>query len=162
MRKVLSENLSAHVIQSDADLSHPPEALPTMLKLLKTHPVVIGSRYVNGGGAQNWDFFRRCLSFGGNLYARILTGVPVKDMTAGFVGYQASVLREIDLDAITSEGYAFLMELKFTLHRRGVPFYEFPIVFMEREHGKSKFSRKIMLEGMRFPLKAMWRRIQVQ
>ena len=159
MRKVLAENLSPHVIQSDADLSHPPEALPLMLKLLETHPVVIGSRYVEGGGAQNWDFGRRCLSYGGNLYARTLSGVPVRDMTAGFVGYQASVLKSLDLESITSEGYAFLMELKFTLHRRGVPFYEFPIVFMEREHGKSKFSRKIMLEGLRFPLKAMWRRI---
>jgi len=158
MRKVLRENLSDHVIQSDADLSHPPEALPMMLKLLKTHPVVIGSRYVPGGGAKNWDFRRRCLSFGGNLYARTMTGVPIKDMTAGFVGYQASVLKDIDLDSITSEGYAFLMELKFTLHRRGVPFYEFPIVFMEREHGVSKFNRQIMLEGIRFPLKAMRRR----
>ena len=159
MRKVLSENLSDHLIQSDADLSHPPEALPTMLKLLETHPVVIGSRYVEGGGSQNWDLRRRALSYGGNLYARALTGVPVHDMTAGFVGYQASVLKSIDLDSITSNGYAFLMELKFTLHRRGVPFREFPIVFTEREQGKSKFSKRIMLEGLRFPLKAMWRRI---
>lgn len=159
MRKVLQEGLSDHVIQSDADLSHPPEALPTMIKLLKNHPVVIGSRYVAGGGAKNWDFRRRCLSFGGNLYARTLTGVPLKDMTAGFVGYQASILKQIDLDAITSEGYAFLMELKFTLHRRGIPFFEFPIIFMERERGKSKFSRRIMIEGMKFPLKALRRRI---
>jgi len=160
MRKVLAENLSDHLIQSDADLSHPPEALPLMLKLLETHPVVIGSRYVKGGGSQNWDFRRKALSYGGNLYARALTGVPVHDMTAGFVGYQASVLKDIDLESITSDGYAFLMELKFTLHRRGVPFHEFPIVFMEREQGKSKFSKRIMLEGLRFPLKAMWRRVK--
>lgn len=159
MRKVLNEGLSDHVIQSDADLSHPPEALPLMLKLLKTHPVVIGSRYVPGGGAKNWDFRRRCLSYGGNLYARMLTGVPARDMTAGFVGYQTSVLKELDLDSITSEGYAFLMELKFTLHRRGVRFHEFPIVFVEREHGESKFNRSIMLEGIKFPLKAFRRRI---
>ena len=160
MRKVLAENLSDHLIQSDADLSHPPEALPLMLKLLETHPVVIGSRYVKDGGSQNWDFRRKALSYGGNLYARALTGVPVHDMTAGFVGYQASVLKDIDLESITSDGYAFLMELKFTLHRRGVPFHEFPIVFMEREQGKSKFSKRIMLEGLRFPLKAMWRRVK--
>lgn len=159
MRKVLAENLSDHLIQSDADLSHPPEALPLMLKLLETHPVVIGSRYIRDGGSQNWDFRRKALSYGGNLYARALTGVPVHDMTAGFVGYRASVLKGIDLESITSDGYAFLMELKFTLHRRGVPFHEFPIVFMEREQGKSKFSKRIMLEGLRFPLKAMWRRI---
>jgi dolichol-phosphate mannosyltransferase len=80
-------------------------------------------------------------------------------MTAGFVGYQTSVLKELDLDSITSEGYAFLMELKFTLHRRGVRFHEFPIVFVEREHGESKFNRSIMLEGIKFPLKALRRRI---
>jgi dolichol-phosphate mannosyltransferase len=159
MRKVVSEKLSDHVIQSDADLSHPPEALPLMLKLLETHPVVIGSRYVEGGGSRDWDFRRRALSYSGNLYARALTGVPVHDMTAGFVGYRASVLGSLDLDSFTSNGYAFLMELKFALHRRGVPFCEFPIVFTEREQGKSKFSRRIMVEGLGFPLRAMWRRI---
>jgi len=158
IQKILRERLAGYIIQSDADLSHPPEALPRMIELLHTHPVVIGSRYVAGGGSRNWDFRRRSLSFGGNLYARIFTGVPVHDMTAGFVGYQADVLRQLDLGAIHSEGYAFLMEMKFNLHRRGVPFHEFPIVFVERESGKSKFSRKIMLEGMKFPLKAMLRR----
>ncbi len=72
-------------------------------------------------------------------------------MTAGFVGYQTDVLRKINLDAIRSEGYAFLMEMKFNLHRSGASFCEFPIVFYEREAGKSKFSRKILYEGMRFP-----------
>jgi len=160
IRKVLSENLAGYVIQADADLSHPPEQLPTMIGLLQTHPVVIGSRYVRGGGSRNWDFRRRCLSFGGNLYARLLTGVPVHDMTAGFVGYQAGVLRRIDLDAINSEGYAFLMEMKFNLHRRGVRFTEFPIVFVERENGRSKFSKAIMMEGVKFPLRTLGRRIR--
>ena len=160
IRKVLSENLADYVIQSDADLSHPPEQLPTMIRLLQTHPVVIGSRYVHGGGSRNWDFRRRCLSFGGNLYARLLTGVPVHDMTAGFVGYQAGILRRIDLDAIHSEGYAFLMEMKFNLHRLGVGFMEFPIVFVERESGRSKFSKAIMLEGVKFPLRTLGRRIR--
>jgi dolichol-phosphate mannosyltransferase len=130
-----------------------------MLKLLKTYPVVIGSRYVKGGGARNWDLGRRVLSSCGNRYARLLTGVPVHDMTAGFVGYHASVLRNIDLDSISSEGYAFLMEMKFLLHRSGVKFYEFPIIFTDREAGKSKFSRRIMLEGVKFPLRALRRRI---
>jgi dolichol-phosphate mannosyltransferase len=159
MKKILMEKLADYVIQSDADLSHPPEALPRMIELLRTHPVVIGSRYVAGGGSRNWDFRRRCLSFGGNLYARILTGVPVHDMTAGFVGYQSDVLRRIDLDAIRSEGYAFLMEMKFNLHRLGVPFFEVPIIFTERESGKSKFNRRIMWEGVGFPLKTLARRI---
>lgn len=159
MAKVLQENLADYVIQSDADLSHPPELLPRMIELLKTNPVVIGSRYVSGGGAENWDIRRRCLSFGANLYARLFTGVPVHDMTAGFVGYQTEVLRKIDLGAIRSEGYAFLMEMKFNLHRRGATFCEFPIVFQEREAGHSKFSRKILYEGMRFPLRALRKRL---
>jgi len=159
MKKILRENLAEYVIQSDADLSHPPELLPTMIELLKTNPVVIGSRYTAGGGAQGWDFRRRALSFGANYYARLFTGVPVRDMTAGFVGYRTEVLRRIDLDSIRSEGYAFLMEMKFNLHRSGTTFREFPIVFCEREAGHSKFNRKILYEGMRFPLRAMGKRL---
>ena len=161
MRKILKEDLAPYVIQFDADLSHPPELLPRMIDALRTWTVVIGSRYVAGGGSQNWDLRRKCLSYGANLYARLLTGVPVHDMTSGFVGYQAAILREIDLVQIRSEGYAFLMEMKFNLHRRGATFHEFPIVFAERESGKSKFSRKIMLEGVRFPLKAMRMRMRL-
>ena len=93
------------------------------------------------------------------MYARLLTGVPVHDMTAGFVGYQAAILRKIDLSQIRSEGYAFLMEMKFNLSRRGATFHELPIIFVERESGKSKFSRKIMFEGVRFPVKAMMLRV---
>ncbi|MBZ5608448.1 MAG: polyprenol monophosphomannose synthase [Acidobacteriia bacterium] len=159
MQEIVSKNLADHVIQFDADLSHPPELLPTMVALLREYPVVVGSRYVSGGGTQNWSVRRRWLSSGANLYARLLTGVPVHDMTAGFVGYQTSVLRELDLQVFRSEGYAFLMEMKFNLHQRAVSFCEFPIVFWERAGGNSKFSRKIMLEGARFPLKAFWSRV---
>jgi hypothetical protein len=150
------------VIQFDADLSHPPELLPKIIDALQTWPVVIGSRYVAGGGSQNWDLRRKCLSYGANVYARLLTGVPVHDMTAGFVGYQAAILRKIDLAQIRSEGYAFLMEMKFNLNRRGATFHELPIIFTERESGKSKFSRKIMLEGVRFPVKAVMMRVLSQ
>jgi len=159
IQKVLDENLADQVIQFDADLSHPPEKLPVMLELLKTHDVVVGSRYTAGGGSQNWDWMRKTLSYGANFYARTLTGLPLRDCTAGFVGYRASALRRIDLSQIHSEGYAFLMEMKLALHRAGARFCEFPIVFVEREQGKSKFSRKIMLEGMRFPLKALGLRL---
>ena len=159
MKLVLRDNLAEYVIQSDADLSHPPELLPRMIELLKTNPVVIGSRYVAGGGASNWNLFRRCLSYGANLYARLLTGVPVHDMTAGFVGYQTETLRLIDLDGIRSEGYSFLMEMKFTLYRHGTRFCEFPIVFFDRNAGKSKFGRDILLEGIGFPVKALAQRL---
>ncbi len=159
MQEILRDGLDDHIIQFDADLSHPPEMLPRLLEMLGEYDVAIGSRYVTGGGSQKWDFRRRTLSFGANLYARAFTGVPVHDMTAGFVGYRAQILRKLDLASIRSEGYAFLMEMKFNLHRQGARFGEFPIVFCEREAGKSKFSRKIMLEGVKFPLKALGRRI---
>jgi len=159
MQRILGEKLDDHLIQFDADLSHPPEKLPRLLEMLDTCDVAIGSRYIPGGGSQNWDFRRRLLSFSANLYARTLTGVPVHDMTAGFVGYRADIVRKLDLDSIRSEGYAFLMEMKFNLHRAGARFGEFPIVFCEREAGKSKFSKKIMLEGVKFPLRAFGRRI---
>jgi dolichol-phosphate mannosyltransferase len=159
MKRILRDNMAPHIIQFDADLSHPPEMLPLMIDLLNEWPVVIGSRYVEGGGSRNWDFRRKCLSHGANLYARILTGVPVNDLTAGFVGYRADILRRVDLDQIRSEGYAFLMEMKLTLHRLGATFREFPIVFVEREAGKSKLSRKIILEGIRFPMRVMGQRL---
>jgi dolichol-phosphate mannosyltransferase len=158
MKKVLNERLDDHLIQCDADLSHPPEDLPRMFELLATHDVVIGSRYVPGGGSRQWGRLRKTLSFAANLYARTLTGVPVHDMTAGFVGYRAEVLRQIDLDGIRSTGYAFLMELKVKLHRRGARFAEFPIVFGAREAGKSKFGPRILMEGAKFPMQAFLRR----
>lgn len=159
IRKILNDNLADYMIQMDADLSHPPESLPTMIEMLRTHPVVIGSRYISGGGASGWDARRHFLSFGANLYARTLTGIPAHDLTAGFVGYQAAAMRKIDLDAIRTEGYAFQMEMKFALHRAGVPFAEFPITFFERNAGKSKFTSRILIEGIGFPLKALGRRI---
>jgi dolichol-phosphate mannosyltransferase len=159
MKKILQENVDDYMIQMDADLSHPPESLPRMIELLKTNPVVIGSRYVSGGGANGWDFRRHALSFGANIYARILTGIPAHDLTAGFVGYQANALRQLNLEGIKSEGYAFQMEMKFNLHRAGIRFCEFPIIFLERRSGKSKFTRKILLEGIRFPLGVMEKRI---
>jgi len=158
MKRILRDNMASHIIQFDADLSHPPEMLPLMIELLQKWPVVIGSRYVKGGGSRNWDFRRILLSRYANMYARILTGVPVNDVTAGFVGYRADVLRKVDLDHIRSEGYAFLMEMKLTLHRLGTTFFEFPIVFVEREAGQSKLNRKIVIEGMKFPMRALVQR----
>lgn len=159
MKKILNERLADYMIQMDADLSHPPESLPRMIQMVQENPVVIGSRYISGGGASGWDARRHFLSFGANLYARTLTGIPAHDLTAGFVGYRADALRQIDLDAIHTEGYAFQMEMKFALHRKKIPFAEFPITFYERNAGKSKFTTKILFEGIRFPLKAFGRRI---
>ena len=159
MKLALQENLAEFVILADGDLSHPPEVLPRMIALLHEHDVVIGSRYIRDGGVKDWDFFRRNLSYGANLYARLLTGVPVCDLTAGFVGYRARALRAINLDAIASEGYAFQMEMKVTLHRQGLDFCEFPIVFAGRNSGSSKFTSKILFEGVRYPLTVMAQRL---
>lgn len=159
MKLVLQENAAEFVILADGDLSHPPEVLPRMIALLRDHDVVIGSRYTQGGGVRDWDFLRRNLSYGANLYARLLTGVPVSDMTAGFVGYRTRALRAINLDAIASEGYAFQIEMKVTLHRQGVQFCEFPIIFAGRNSGKSKFNFKILAEGVRYPMTVVLRRI---
>jgi len=160
MKMVLNENLDDHLIQFDADLSHAPEVLPKILELLKQYDVVVGSRYIPGGGSTNWALRRKMLSFGANLYARALTGIPAHDLTTGLVGYRADILRRIDLDRITSNGYAFLMEMKFNLHRCGARFAEVPIIFAEREAGVSKFNRQVMLEGVQFPVKAMFKRIR--
>lgn len=155
MKEIVGSNRADYVITMDADLSHPPERLPVMLDLLKSNPVVIGSRYVSGGGTHGWGARRHWLSAGANLYARLLTGIPIHDLTAGFVGYQKDALRSINLDKIRSQGYAFQMEIKFNLYRAGNRLCEFPIVFSERFSGKSKFTGKILAEGMAFPVKAL-------
>ena len=159
MKQVLLGNLAPYLILMDADLSHPPESLPRMIELLETSPVVIGSRYIKGGAAEGWAFHRHFLSFGANLYARLLTGVPAHDLTAGFVGYQAEILRRLDIDRIRSQGYAFQIEMKFNLHRMGASLCEFPITFSERRSGKSKFTREILFEGIAFPIRALGKRI---
>jgi dolichol-phosphate mannosyltransferase len=159
MKRIIRDDMAPHIITFDADLSHPPEMLPVMIELLKQWPVVIGSRYIEGGGSRNWDLRRRLLSRYANVYARILTGVPANDLTAGFVGYRTDELRRVDLDQIRSEGYAFQLEMKLTLHRLGAKIREFPIVFLEREAGKSKLSRKIIIEGITFPIRALGQRL---
>jgi len=159
MQKIIAEGREPHVIQFDADLSHPAEGLPRMLELLRDNPVVIGSRYVKGGRTENWGLRRRMLSRGASIYARLLTGVPVRDMTSGFTGYQVAALKRVDLMAIRSEGYAFLMELKYALHRLGTKMVEFPITFSERDAGHSKFNTRILLEGVAYPARVLGKRM---
>jgi dolichol-phosphate mannosyltransferase len=114
---------------------------------------------VRGGGAKNWSLPRRTLSFGANLYARLFTGVPVHDMTAGFVGYRTEVLREINLDEIRSEGYAFLMEMKFTLHRSGATFCEFPIIFRSANPANPSSAAKSCTKACASPSRGWGKRI---
>lgn len=157
IRIVLEHPNVQKVVTMDADGSHAPEYLPTLLT--SGADLVIGSRYVRGGSIQNWEFWRRALSYGGNLYARTMTGLPVKDLTSGFMCFKAAGLRRIDLDAIHASGYAFLMEMKFQMHHvLAGRIEELPIVFKNRRGGESKISNHIIREGFRTPLSLLFQR----
>ncbi len=137
-----------NIFQMDADLSHDPARLPELLTALRDHDVVVGSRYVPGGGTANWGILRQVISRGGSLYARAILGMPIRDCTGGFNGYRREVLEAIGLDTILSNGYSFQIELKYRCHQRGFRMIEVPIVFVDRLAGRSKMSVPIFLEAM--------------
>ncbi len=139
------------IVTMDADLSHPPEKIPTLIEIAKSGKVGIGSRYVAGGAVSNWQLRRRILSRFGNLYARLLTKLPVKDVTGGFMAIPIDKIRQLKLDSIRSRGYAFLMELKVCFYALKAQFVELPITFEERKEGESKLARSIVLEGIKYP-----------
>ena len=136
------------IVQMDADLSHDPAHLPRLLTLLESADVVVGSRYVDGGGTRNWSIVRRCISKAGALYARWLLGLPIQDPTGGYNVWHRRVLEAIDCKAVQSEGYAFQIECKYRAYRAGFRFVEAPIVFIERRVGASKMSTRIVLEAV--------------
>ena len=137
-----------HVFQMDADLSHDPERLPHLLEGLREHDVVVGSRYVPGGGTANWGILRQLISQGGSLYARTILGLPVRDCTGGYNAYRRQVLGAIDLDTIISNGYSFQIELKYRCHRQGFRMVEIPITCVDRRAGRSKMSGRIFREAV--------------
>ena len=136
------------IIQMDADLSHPPEKLINIIKELDFNDYVIGSRYINGIRVLNWPLNRIILSIGASWYVKLITGLPVKDPTAGFVGYNRSSLLSLDLDKIMFVGYAFQIEMKFKLWNLGYNFKEIPITFKNRTHGESKMNSSIISEAI--------------
>lgn len=136
------------VVEMDADLSHDPADVPRLLDALRDADLVIGSRYVPGGGVSNWGRGRRLLSAGGNLYARMWLGYKIKDSTAGFRAYRVAALTQIELDKIASEGYGFQIEMTRRFHKAGLRIREVPITFTERARGSSKMSRRIALEAL--------------
>jgi dolichol-phosphate mannosyltransferase len=136
------------IIQMDADLSHDPASLPGMRAGLAEADVVVGSRYVPGGGTRNWGLGRRLISRGGGAYARLILGIAVQDPTGGFNGWRREVLETLDLDAVKSEGYSFQIEMKSRALRRGFRLQEVPIVFEDRRAGQSKMSRRIVAEAL--------------
>ncbi|MBS1536350.1 MAG: polyprenol monophosphomannose synthase [Bacteroidetes bacterium] len=136
------------IIEMDADFSHNPEDVPRFLEELKRSDVVIGSRYSNGVNVVNWPLRRLILSYGANLYTRIITGMPIKDATGGFKGFRADVLKQIDFSKIHSNGYAFQIEMNYRLWKSGAKIKEIPIVFIDRTSGTSKMSRSIVYEAV--------------
>jgi len=138
-----------YLFEMDADGSHDPKYLPQMLALAQDGAdVVVGSRYVPGGGTENWSFARRLISRGGGLYARTVLGVDVRDVTAGFICWRRTALEIIDLSTITSNGYSFQIEMKYRALRRHLRVVETPIMFVDRRVGQSKMSRAIFVEAL--------------
>lgn len=136
------------LVEMDADGSHPPERLPAMLAALDAGAdLVIGSRYVPGGSVVNWPWQRHVISRGGNVYSRVMLGVGVKDITAGYRAYRAAALAELDLDAIESKGYCFQIDMTWRLLNNGRAVDEVPITFTERTVGQSKMSESIFREA---------------
>lgn len=136
------------VVEMDADLSHRAEDLAKIVEQLAADPVVVGSRYTENGGTLNWGIGRQIISRGGSLYARLILGMRVRDLTGGFNGWRMNVLEKINPDSIRSEGYTFQIELKFRAHLAGFSIKEIPIVFVERRAGKSKMSGGIVFEAI--------------
>lgn len=136
------------IIEMDADFSHDPRYLPVLISELKHFDVVIGSRYTKGGGTSNWSWFRKLISRGGSLYAKIILGMPISDLTGGFNAWHAKVLQKIEIATLSSDGYAFQIELKYRAFKTGFKLKEIPIMFDDRRAGQSKMSLHIILEAI--------------
>lgn len=150
---------AANILTMDADFSHNPRYIPDMLSLGRRKHVVIGSRYVPGGGSINCTWKRIWLSKGANLFARTMLGLQARDTTAGFRLYRREVLESIPLDDIFSNGYSFLMEMLFLCQRRGWQIGEVPIIFEDRRAGKTKISRNEIFKAQYTVLRLFMRRI---
>lgn len=142
-----SQNPPDYIVQIDADLSHDPAVIPMMIKKAGECDLVLGSRYIWGGGVENWNFTRRLISRFGNIYARFILGMPIYDMTGGFKCYRREVLEKINFDSLSSIGYNFQIETTYKVYRLGYKICEIPIIFKERKTGSSKFNLGIILES---------------
>lgn len=149
--RILPDESIHYVATMDADFSHNPADLPRLLVHAEKHGVVVGSRYIPGGNVENWSLTRKLMSRMANFYARSITGVPVADLTAGFVVYHRDILGRILRELVKSEGYAYQIEMKYLAHRLGSSIKEVPITFRERAFGESKLSKGVIWEGMHTP-----------
>ena len=154
------KNQYDYIIEMDADFSHNPNDLDRLIEACEQGAdVSVGSRYVKGGATENWPMDRLIYSKGGSAYTRIITGMPVKDPTAGFVCYKNKVLAAIDLDKVNFIGYAFQIEMKFASWRLGFKIKEVPILFIDRKIGVSKMSKGIIKEAILGVLNMQWQYI---
>ncbi len=144
------DNGYERIFEMDADYSHDPEDLLRMNVFLDNdgYDVVIGSRYISGVNVINWPIQRVLLSYFASIYARLITGVPIKDLTSGFVGYKVNVLKSVIKENIRFNGYAFQIEMKFKAYSSGFKLIEIPIIFTDRKKGKSKMSLSIVWEAI--------------
>ena len=141
------------ILEMDSDFSHDPAYLPRLLEAARRADVVLGSRYVPGGGVSDWGPLRKAISRGGSAYAKLILGVEIEDMTGGFKCFRREVLEAIDLDSIQARGYAFQVEMTYRAVRGGFKVVEVPIVFRDRQTGSSKMDRTIVAEAVwRVPL----------
>jgi dolichol-phosphate mannosyltransferase len=143
----LAETDSKYVFEMDADFSHDPGAVTEFLEKIKNYDLVVGSRYLDGITVMNWPLRRLFLSVGANIYTRIVTGMPIKDATGGYKCFRREVLEALPLDSITSDGYSFQIEMNYHAWKRNFRIVEMPIVFVDRQEGKSKMSRRIVYEA---------------
>lgn len=139
-----------YVLSMDADFSHKPEYIVQFLEQIQDQKadVLVGSRYIQGGGVENWGIVRKAISRFASIYASIILGVSVGDYTGGFNLYKSNIFDKLDLDKITSEGYLYQIEMKYKAKKLGFKLIEYPILFPDRVAGKSKFSKKIILEAI--------------
>jgi dolichol-phosphate mannosyltransferase len=145
------------VFEMDADFSHNPERLPEFLEAIKDSDVVLGSRYQDGHvNVVNWPMSRLFLSYGANVYARFITGLPIFDATGGFKCFRRNVLESIDLNSVQSNGYAFQIEMSYRVWKRGFRLREIPIIFVDRTEGVSKMSKKIVREAVWMVWRLRW------
>lgn len=138
----------ALVFEMDADFSHDPDSIPAFLEAIEDADLVVGSRYLNGVTVVNWPLTRLILSYGANVYTRLITWMPIKDATGGFKCFRRATLERLDLSRVNSDGYGFQIEMNFKAWRKGLRVKEIPILFVDRRVGISKMNKRIVWEAM--------------
>lgn len=157
--RVLGEGGDDVIVTMDADFSHSPSAVPALITAADNHDLVVGSRYVPGGRIEHWEFQRRLLSRGGNVYVRLITGLPIRDCTAGFSAMRTDFLRRVPFGEVRADGYAWWFELRSMFWRRGARITEVPITFTERRLGQSKINAHVIYEGLIEPWRIRFSRL---